>query len=336
MSPIFIFSLPRAGSTLLQRLLAAHRNVRTVSEPWILLPFLYALRDKGVYAEYEHHGAVQAIEDFYTEMPNGLADYREEIRKCTLALYEKASRNADGMAEDDQVTSLSGPVYFLDKTPRYHLIIKDIVELFPEGKFIFLWRNPLSVAASMIETFSAGEWNLDIYKIDLFTGLRNMMEAAECYKDRAISIQFETLLCDPTSECDRLFSYLNLPFDPKLLAGFKGVRLEGRKGDPTGRIQYSSIDKEPLEKWKLTLSNPVRKAWAKSYLKWIGKDQLAFMGYDLDGLLQSVNDTPLKLTHTLSDLQRIIYGEFYNTLEFRLMKNKVENILDPSKNHRHT
>lgn len=53
-TPLFLFSLPRSGSTLAQRMLAAHPAVATVTEPWILLPFLYARKEEGVYAEYRH------------------------------------------------------------------------------------------------------------------------------------------------------------------------------------------------------------------------------------------------------------------------------------------
>jgi hypothetical protein len=39
---IFLLSLPRSGSTLAQRILAAHEGIATTSEPWILLPYGYA------------------------------------------------------------------------------------------------------------------------------------------------------------------------------------------------------------------------------------------------------------------------------------------------------
>src|SRR5665213_3086127 len=52
--PIFIFSISRSGSTLLQRVLAAHPEVATVSEPWLLLPFVYSMRTEGVIADYVH------------------------------------------------------------------------------------------------------------------------------------------------------------------------------------------------------------------------------------------------------------------------------------------
>ena len=54
MRQCFIISQPRAGSTLLQRLLATHPQIQTIGEPWLAIPFVYALREKGVTAEYIH------------------------------------------------------------------------------------------------------------------------------------------------------------------------------------------------------------------------------------------------------------------------------------------
>ena len=63
-TPIFIFSLPRSGSTLLQRLIGADTNVSYASEPWILLPFFYALKDTGASAEYNHQVMTQGVRHF--------------------------------------------------------------------------------------------------------------------------------------------------------------------------------------------------------------------------------------------------------------------------------
>ena len=73
-TPLFLFSLPRSGSTLAQRILAAHGGIATTSEPWILLPYLYTLRDNGIYAEYNHRSLISAIEDFYEMLPGGRED----------------------------------------------------------------------------------------------------------------------------------------------------------------------------------------------------------------------------------------------------------------------
>ena len=67
--PLFLLCLPRSGSTLVQRVLASHAEIATVSEPWLLLPLLYSIREHGIRAEYWHQTAAQAIADFIEELP---------------------------------------------------------------------------------------------------------------------------------------------------------------------------------------------------------------------------------------------------------------------------
>ena len=69
--PVFIFSLPGSGSTLLQRILISHPKVPSSSEPWMLLPFFYSIWEEGNFAEYAQSGASRAITDFIAGMPNG-------------------------------------------------------------------------------------------------------------------------------------------------------------------------------------------------------------------------------------------------------------------------
>jgi len=104
-SPIFLISLPRSGSTLVQRVLANHPGIETTSEPWLLLPFLYTLKKKGVYAEYAHKEVFSAIREFINELPCGEADYLEEMRSFILALYGKANKKKEAK-------------YFLDCSPK--------------------------------------------------------------------------------------------------------------------------------------------------------------------------------------------------------------------------
>jgi len=271
MNPLFIFSLPRSGSTLTQRILSSHDDIASVSEPWILLPYLYTLKRHGVYSEYGHKYAMSGIRQFCLELPNGENDYLEEIRTFIMQLYTRAAK--------------SKSKYFLDKTPRYSLVVEDIIELFPKGKFVFLWRNPLAVIASIIETWTDSKFNLLYNKIDLFDGLANLIAAYEKYAEKSCVIHYETLLLNPESELKRLMNYLEMPFDPSLLLEFSAIKLPGNLGDKTGIHQYKLVSQEPLSKWKQTIDNPIRKAWCRRYLKWIGEERLGIMGYNLKDLL---------------------------------------------------
>lgn len=269
-TPIFVFSLPRSGSTLLQRVLTAHESVASVGEPWILLPLLGARRPDLPLSDPWDQAMSAAIEEFLVQLPGGATEYDRQVREFALRLYARAAGD--------------GARYFLDKTPPYTQIIDDVVRVFPEGKFIFLWRSPLSVLASIVETFSAGTWNVSRHRRTLFTGVADLVAGHHRHADRAHAVRYDDLL---TSEdaWRALTTYLGLEFDATALRRFADVRFAGRMGDPTGVHLYSKLSTEPLTKWRQTIVNPVRREWCERYLRWIGHDRLAAMGYDLDALL---------------------------------------------------
>ena len=297
MQPIFLFSLPRSGSTLAQRILGAHQDIATSSEPWILLPFIYMLRGKRAWAEYDHRLATDAIEDFYKQMPGAQADYLHEIRECVLRLYAKAAPGKER--------------YFLDKTPRYHLIASEVRRMFPDAKYVFLWRNPLAMLGSYIDFFGQGKWNLYAYEIDLFRGLDNLISVYKESKDNVYALRYEDLVNNSAESVEKLVAYLELPYDPKVLESFSQVKLEGRLGDYKGSKSYGAISREPLEKWKLFLGNPLRKRWALNYIEWIGSDRLAVMGYSLEALRKELNSIPLSSNNLISDAIRMTYGRWF-------------------------
>lgn len=308
---IFLFSLPRSGSTLVQRILASHDEITTTSETWILFPFLYGFKNHGIYAEYNHDLLYAALDDFCKKLPNGKDDYLEEIVKCTTRLYAKAS----GQKE----------LYFLDKTPRYHLIVNDIIPMFPEAKFIFLWRNPLSIIASIVNTWLGGKWNISNYRVDLFKGLPNLVSAYQNYSNRVCAMRFEDFVSDPETECRKIFDYLDLSFDSKTLKQFSKIQLSGLMGDPTRIKQYDTISKQPLEKWPRTFANPIRKKWGKNYLRCIGEKRLKVMGYDFERLINQLHAIPSSYEYFTSDLFSLSKMALKKNL-FRYNK-RIKNIL---------
>lgn len=320
-TPLFILSLPRSGSTLAQRILAAHEPIATASEPWLLLPYLYTLQERGVYAEYGHRVLVQAVKDFYAVLPNGRSDYVAEIRRFALRLYEKASPE--------------GTRYFLDKTPRYHLISDEMIAAFPDGKYIFLWRNPLAVVASIMETWAGGKWNLYRFKVDLFDGIDNLVRTYERHEDKAHAVRYEELITNPEETWSEVFRYLDLPFDRSALDRFEDVRLAGSWGDHSGTRKYRQVSADPLESWRQTLNNPVRKAWCRRYLRWIGRDRLAIMGYDLDGLIADLDSLPMSRRRVGSDLGRGCWGLVRDLLEPKILAQKLSKLPEWNRIHVH-
>jgi Sulfotransferase family len=269
LQPLFIFSLPRSGSTLLQRILANHAEIATGSEPSVLLPLLYALKPHGT-ADYDHPTASLAIREFLrSTQPSGLDTYLEAVADLTMKLYEAAGPEA---------------TYFLDKTPRYHFVVREILELFPESKAVFLWRNPLAIAASMLATFHRGRWRPERSEPDLFDGLDRLISAFEYSADRAKDIRYEDLVSRPHETIEDLVTWLGLPYDKKLVDDFRGVALPGIMGDPRAKVS-SFVDAESLHKWHEAFGNPLRRRWGRRYLTRLGAERLAVMGYSLEALL---------------------------------------------------
>lgn len=320
--PLFVLSLPRSGSTLLQRLLAARKEIATTAEPWLLLPLIYAMRTEGSYSEYGHQQAVTALQDFYKALPEHSNTYESELREFALRLY----RHAAGQ----------DAAYFLDKTPRYHLLVDDLVRIFPDARLIFLWRNPLAVVASMMEHAApGGRWNLYLRKVDLFEGLERLLLAHDRYRERACSVRYEDLVKRPAGEMAKIWSYLGLEFDSDSEIQME-ARPPGRMGDDTGTYRYEDVSSESLTRWRATLNNPVRKAWCRRYLHWIGEERLSQVGYSLSELKAELNQVPMTLRRTGSDISRLSYGLLWCSIEPHLLRAKMRRLPSWRRIHGHT
>lgn len=313
LKPIFIFSLPRSGSTLLQRMLSAHPLISSTAEPWLLLPFFYALRKEGVYAEYMHQGVAKGVRDFVGRLPDGVRDYHGAVRRMALDLYA-------GAAE-------SGAQYFIDKTPRYSLIAREIIQAFPDAKFIFLWRNPLAVAASMIESWGEGKWNLYDYYVDLYQGMKGLLEVySTSTSDGILPMKYEDLVSDPERETRRICAHLGISYDEHMVSDLP-VEIQGL-GDVTGIRKYKNmISEQSCNKWRRTVCNPLRRFWFRKYCEWIGPENFKVMGYEMDSILNQLSETEASSGKYLaSDLLRMMRGVLIRIFPMRLLRTSVDKL----------
>lgn len=306
--PVFIISLPRSGSTLLQRLIATHPEVSTVSEPWILLPLVAMYTDIESYSEYGEKLTAMAIEDFIEELPDKEEDLRRGIRRFVLELFGKVSSGDS--------------TFFLEKTPRNTLIIKELMAIFPEGKFIFLWRNPVSIVSSMMETFSKGRWRLHSNYVDLFKGYQAMCSAFEEFDDRILSIRYEDMVTSEEAIVERLEKYLGLNIANHLNKLSK-MNLKGSLGDKSGIEEYKEVSPKSIEKWRSNICNIYRKVWVINYLKWIGRERLGRAGYDYDNIVAEVRNIKVGWRFFFSDVARSGYGFFRRVLVIDILKKHI-------------
>lgn len=82
-----------------------------------------------------------------------------------------------------------------------------------------------------------------------------------------------------------------------------------------GSEGFRSVRSDRVDQWRSVLANPIRRAWCRRYLRWLGPDRLAVMGYDLDVVLDELQSLPRSSRFVLSDMARIPYDYAYRTLE---------------------
>lgn len=307
--PAFLLSLPRSGSTLLQRLLGAHSQIATVAEPWLLLPPLYALRGQGVYSEYGHRTAVKAIEGMISHLPRGRDDYLDAVSEMAGQVYGKLSP--------------PGTEVFLDKTPRYGLVVDELIATFPDSPFIVLHRNPLAVIASITATFTNGRWKPYHHKQDLYLLSSRLLSALQRHPSMFASVRYEDLLAAPEKTLRRVIERLGLRWEPGVLDSFTDVSVTGNVGDPTGVQQYSYMSTAPLTKWHDELASPVRRAWSKRYLRWLGEERLTLMGYRLDELIGELDALDPDYSKMPADLWNTAKGALWSAIETQALRDKV-------------
>ncbi|MEM6338711.1 MAG: sulfotransferase [Pseudomonadota bacterium] len=302
MVPLFIFSLPRSGSTLLQRILMSHKDIASVAEPWLLLPLIYSLKQDGVLTEYVHVCSYKGLEDFIKNLPNKDNDYFKALSIFVNTLYEKQCRNNE--------------IYFLDKTPRYYLIIPEIAKIFPNAKFIFLFRNPVQVMSSIIQTWSNGTlMKLYSYHRDLNYGPKALSEGFNLLKDKSYAIQYEEFLTQPKKYIHEICSYLQIDFDENMLNTFCEQDIKGRFGDPTGSKEYKSIEKKSLIKWKKTFNTKFRKKLVFDYINSIDDSVLTTQGYSKKGIIDEIENLKVTRKGSLQDRLHMQYSNFVRVLK---------------------
>lgn len=265
---IFLISQQRAGSTLLQRVLAGHPDVHTAAEPWLMLHPIYALRQNGHQAEYNADLAHKALRDFLGTLDGGEAHYVEALRRMALYLYGTACEQA-------------GKARFLDKTPRYYYIIPELARIFPEAKFVFLLRNPLAVLSSILTTWVKGHWELLArYRDDLLLAPDRLAEGIKLFGDAAIVVRYEDLVTNASPQVQAICRRLGLDFLPAMIEYGQRPKPEGEMGDPTGIDRQTRPSAEHLDRWLEMGRDRQTRNFAEGYLQALGPDLLRTLGYD--------------------------------------------------------
>lgn len=273
---IFVISQPRAGSTLLQKMLSAHPGIRALSEPWIMLHPIYSLKESGLTSEYNSETALRALRAFLKELPSGEETYRRALKRMCLELYQEAMK---GVSAE----------YFLDKTPRYYLIIRELADLFPDARFLILLRNPMAVLMSIVRTWMKDNvFQLREYNVDLFKAPLCLVDGIHFLSNKCVVVKYEDLVRDPETELKKICDHLQLSFLPEMINYKKSSSQRWEFGDQGTIYNASAPLADNADSWTESLKHPQLWRFASDYISQLNPSLLDLLGYPNESIASAV------------------------------------------------
>lgn len=195
--PIFIVGLPRAGSTLLEQILASHTLVDGTLELPNILSIAQSLRRRGQLADNREYPSILA------DMPAG-------------ELHELGEKYLTDTAIHRQ-----GAPYFIDKMPNNFRHIGLIKLILPNAKIIDARRHPLACCFSAYkQLFAEGqEFSYDLN--DLGQYYRDYVALMDHWQTvlpgDILQVNYEQVVNGLEGEVRRILDYCGLPFEPQTL-----------------------------------------------------------------------------------------------------------------------
>jgi hypothetical protein len=192
--PIFIVGLPRAGSTLLEQILASHSAVEGTME----LPNILALA-------HRLNGRQRVDEE--AVYPGNLRDIPRE----------KFAEFGEAYIRDTRIQRKRGTPFFIDKMPNNFKHIGLIHLILPRAKIIDARRGAMGCAFSGFkqlfaegQEFTYGLEEIGRYYRD-YVGL--MAHWDQVLPGRVLKVQYEDVVADLETEVRRLLDFCELPFE---------------------------------------------------------------------------------------------------------------------------
>jgi hypothetical protein len=203
--PIFILGMPRAGSTLIEQILASHSAVEGTSELPNIITLARDLRARADDAELRGYAEVLARLD-----ASSLRELGERYLRGTR-IYRKTDRP-----------------YFIDKMPNNFLHVGLIHSILPNARIIDARRHPLGCCFSNFKQLYAKGQRFSYGLAEMGGYYRDYVELMAHFDavlpGRVHRVIYERLVEDTENEVRRLLDYCGLPFEPGCLRFFENDR----------------------------------------------------------------------------------------------------------------
>ncbi|MEM7327566.1 MAG: sulfotransferase [Pseudomonadota bacterium] len=192
--PIFIVGLPRAGSTLIEQILASHSQVDGTLELPNILSLAHRLRGRNLISDRDRYPRILA------ELT---ADELTELGETYL--------------EDTRIHR-QGAAYFTDKMPNNFRHLGLIHLILPNARIIDARRAPMDCCWSAYKQLFAEGQEFSYGLEDIGSYYRGYVDLMDHWDSvfpagRVLRVQHEDVLRDLEGEVRRILEYCNLPFE---------------------------------------------------------------------------------------------------------------------------
>jgi hypothetical protein len=210
MQPIFVIGRHRSGTTWVANILAAHPSVFT--------------------PEHEAHQGQHESAFFSSLLPYCRMGVTEPDRRAISAIFERSDfwhllfpsnspridiettgveRYFSGAM--DEAARRRACTHWVEKTPGHTLVLQDLLERFPEAKFIAVQRSWLNAVRSNVYKFGDPDKVNDWVKAAIWSELYSKI--IRLNGSKLFFINYEALLRDFEEESRNMFDYVGLADD---------------------------------------------------------------------------------------------------------------------------
>ncbi|MGH8232747.1 MAG: protein-export chaperone SecB [Rhodanobacteraceae bacterium] len=197
--PVFVFGMPRSGTTLVERILSSHPEVTSAGE----------LKQFGVLLKYMSGSTTADLLDVDT------------VARC---------RNLDWKALGERYLVSTRPLSgqtprFIDKFPHHFLYVAYIANALPRARIICVRRNPMDTClGNFRQGFSEASpfhrYAFDLLDIGRYYAMfdRLMAHWQHVFPGRILDVSYESLIQDQQAGTRAMLDFCGLHWDPVCLS----------------------------------------------------------------------------------------------------------------------
>ena len=226
--PVFVVGFPRSGTTLLEQMLDAHPDFRSMDERAFI------------------HDLIEAVEMTGQRYPGDLAHLTASDADQLRAVYFRRVK---------QVVPDLGTRRLVDKNPLNMLCLPMIMRLFPQARIILCMRHPCDVLLSCyMQSFRSPAFMVLCSSLQRLANgyvhaFEHWQKHVEVFSPQLLEWRYESVVEDVDTNLARLGSFLELA-DPSAMARFaEHASGKGFISTPSYAQVTQGINRKAVNRW---------------------------------------------------------------------------------------